>query len=197
MAARTWIAGIGVVICVSCAIVVAQHTPLKRWLIVWQINDIAAKAKSHPETARYVQSLVEIAQGPTTSSTQRFRAIYAIASLGSLRSEALPVVSELVVLLDSPCDGVSQQAARALEELGAISGVAADRIARRVEKPSHDTTTWLAVNALGACGAAAQEHIPLLRSLEGREPEMFSGAVARAIQAIEQATEREKEQPEK
>jgi hypothetical protein len=92
---------------------------------------------------------------------------------------------DLAGLLDSPAMEVSQQAARSLRNLGRVSAPAANRLAEHVSNPNHNTLTWLAVNALGACGAAAEAHIPLLQSLDGLEPPMFRGAVADAIKAIE------------
>jgi hypothetical protein len=166
-------------------LVVASTTPIVRWLCVWQIKSIASAARAHPEAERHARALLAIAQGPTGSSVQRFRAVYAVSEVGKLGPAASPIVLDLADLLDSPCDTVSQQAGRALENLRSVSGPAADRIAQRVGKDPRDATTWLAVRALGACGAPAEKHIPLLRTLDGQEPAMFSGAVARAIEAIE------------
>ena len=172
--------GLGIIL-----LVVASTTPIVRWLCVWQIKSIASAARAHPEAELHAKALLGIAQGPTGSSVQQFRAVYAVSELGQLGPAASPIILDIADLLDSPCDSVSQQAARALRNLRSVSAPAADRIAQRVGNDQRDATTWLAVRSLGACGVAAEKHIPLLRTLEGHEPEMFRNAVARAIEAIE------------
>jgi len=160
---------------------------VSHWAFLWRINTLVSMAQSYPKDIAPARALIQIAKGPLNSQNQKVRSTYAIHAVGQVGPAASPVVSDLADLLDSP--EVSQQSARALKNLGSISGPVANRIALRVSKMPRDATTWLAVNALGACGAAAEKHIPLLRTLEGREPEMFRGAVARAIVAIEDASE--------
>lgn len=152
------------------------------------VESLASGARSRPNDTRQARALIAIARGPTSTQAERHRAVAGAHALGTLGPAASSVLNEMVGLLESPYDGVSQQAAWSLLELGPVTAPIVDGIASRIERGPLDTTAWIAVKALASCGAAAEKHIALLRELQGREPAMFSLTVTRAIADIEDAS---------
>lgn len=156
------------------------------------VDSLASRARSRPNHTEHAKALIAIARGPTLTLAEKHRAVSATYALGTLGPAAAPVLRDIVDLLASSNNGVSQQAAWALAELGPVASPVADEIALRIERGPLDETAWMAVEALATCGAAAEKHIPMLRALQGREPAMFSRTVTRAIADIEFAKSQRK-----
>jgi len=91
---------------------------VSHWAFLWRINTLVSMAQSYPKDIAPARALIQIAKGPLNSQIQKFRSTYAIHAVGQVGPAASPVVSDLADVLDSP--EVSQQAARALENLGSI-----------------------------------------------------------------------------
>lgn len=155
-------------------------TNMHRRISSSRMDRLAQLAIDSKGDGRYTTQLLSMAK-----SQNHFTACRATNTLGRLGEAASPIINEIAALMDSPNHCVSQEAAKALKRLGPLSAAAIPEIRSRIQREPSDATTWFAVQALGEIGEPARECLPLLRTKSGSEPEMFKGAVLRAIQKIE------------
>jgi HEAT repeat protein len=155
-------------------------TTASRKITSAKMDQLAQLAISNKSDSRYAKQLLSMAK-----SQHDFTACRATNTLGRLGEAALPIITDIAALMNSPNGCVSQEAAKALKRLGPLSEAVLPQLRERIEREPSDATTWFAVQALGEIGQPAMECLPLLRAKAGSEPEMFKGTVLHAIQKIE------------
>jgi len=157
-------------------------TNVHRRLTNGRILRLERLSRQNPHDTRHTYQLLKMAQ-----SRSYFQACRATSALGRIGKAALPIMSDICKLMDSNNLCVSQEAAKSIGRLGSLSAPVVPQLINRIKADPKDATTWFAIIALGEIGEPAKESIDTIRELEGKEPSMFRGTVARVIRQIDDA----------
>lgn len=167
---------IGTILVLWCYVLDTNQS--RRWTSA-RIATLIEQAKSNPQDSRCALRLLSMAR-----SSSSFKACTATSGLGELGDAAIPIITEIAKLLDSPNPCVSQEAAKSLAKLGIRSLPALAALENKVKKRPTDATTWFAVQAIGKIGEPANRCVSTLIEMRGTEPAMFRGVLEEAIDNI-------------
>ena len=155
----------------------------RRKAVTSKIRELVSQAKENPADSTIKQISSYMKAGDSFTRT------YAAASLVELGPLARPVVSDLIVALDSGDPYLEREAARALAAIGPDASEAVPALRAKAMLVDRDVG-WFSAEALGDIGLPAVVALEDLRKAEQRAAPHGRDSYTKAIKKLESAKER-------